>query len=204
MKRILIVFAKEPQEGRVKTRLLDCLSARECLKLYKKLLKNTVSLARKVKCSGRIMAYDSYNQRAPFLERIASDFTFYKQAGRGLGARMFDVFKAILKSNTKAVIIGSDSPNLPINYIDRAFEKLSKNDLVLGPADDGGYYLIGLKQPCKKLFENIKWSSGTVFDRTVKKAKKLKKKTTVLDYWYDIDEPKDLKYIRKKPESVDR
>jgi rSAM/selenodomain-associated transferase 1 len=141
VKRILIIFAKEPKKGRVKTRLAAHLSQRGSLALYKELLMNTVELARRIKCTKRIMAYDSNDNDTSFLKKIASDFEFYKQKGENLGSRMFDAFKSILADNTEAVIIGSDSPNLPKSYIDKAFDELSKHDLVLGPAFDGGYYL---------------------------------------------------------------
>lgn len=198
MKHILIVFAKEPKEGRVKTRLASHLSQQECLMLYKELLKNTVGLARKVKYSRRIMAYDSNNHSVPFLKKIASDFEFYKQKGKNLGARMFDAFKTFITNGANVVIIGSDSPNLPGSYIDRAFDELSKNDIVLGPAYDGGYYLIGLRKPCKEIFEDIKWSSSSVFEKTLEKAVNLKKKVAVLDFWYDVDTPEDLRYLRMR------
>ncbi|MCK5655242.1 MAG: TIGR04282 family arsenosugar biosynthesis glycosyltransferase [Candidatus Aureabacteria bacterium] len=196
MKRILIIFAKEPVRGKVKTRLAPHLSQTKCLALYKELLEATVALARGVKCGKKIIAYDFCGRNPSFLKKIASDFEFYKQNGKDLGARMFDAFETFVTNNTKAVIIGSDSPDLPRSYISRAFEMLSKNDLVLGPAYDGGYYLIGLKEPCKKIFEGIKWSSGSVFERTLEKAKKLKKKAAVLNSWHDIDTPEDLKYFK--------
>ena len=198
MKRYLIVFAKEPKKGKVKTRLAKYLSARGSLTLYKELLQNTVESARKVKCTKRIMAYESNGGGNPFLKKIASDFEFYKQKGENLGDKMLDVFKTVLTSNTKAIIIGSDSPNLPKSYIDKAFTELNSNDVVLGPAFDGGYYLIGLKAPHKAIFENIEWSSSSVFRKTLEKAKKSKKKIAVLKPWYDVDRPEDLKYFKSR------
>jgi len=196
MKRILIVFAKEPEKGKVKTRLSGCLSPRQCLKLYKGLLKETVVLARSAGCGQKIIAYDSGGQNPEFLKKIAGDFKFHRQKGRGLGERMFNAFKSALADQAKAVIIGSDSPGLPVSRIRRAFELLDENDLVLGPANDGGYYLIGLKKPCQKIFTGIEWSSRSVFKKTLVRAGKLKKKTAVLDFWHDIDTPQDLKYLK--------
>jgi len=195
MKRALIVFAKEPTRGRVKTRLTPYLSERRCLQLYKELLQDTVNVARKIQCSRKIVAYDALDSKTPFLKTIASDFELYRQRGKDLGAKMSDAFTAFIKNGAKVVIIGSDLPRLPPRYINRAFRELSKNDVVLGPAYDGGYYLIGLKQPCAKMFEGIHWSSGSVFDDTLKKARRFKKKAAILDFWYDIDTPEDLKYL---------
>lgn len=198
MKRSLIIFAKEPRIGAVKTRLASYLTQAGCLALYKKLLRNTVAFARSVKCGRKIIAYDSRGKHPAFLKKTAPDFEFYEQKGKDLGERMFDAFSAVITENTKAVIIGSDSPGLPGNCVSRAFEELTMNDVVLGPAHDGGYYLIGLKKPCKSIFEGVKWSSREVFEKTYIKAKKLKKKVTVLGLWYDIDTPEDLQYLRKK------
>lgn len=196
MKRVLIIFAKEPKKGAVKTRLLEAFSEEKCLLLYKEFLRNTVDLARNIKCSQRIIAYDSGNQMPLFLKKIAGEFEFYQQEGSDLGEKMFNAFKSFSAKNIKTVIIGSDSPYLPRVYLNKAFDELDKNDLVLGPAYDGGYYLIGLKRPCKKIFQNIKWSSRGVFKATLKKAKRLKKRAAVLDFWYDIDTPEDLKYLK--------
>ncbi len=198
MKHCLIIFAREPKKGNVKTRLSRHLSEMECLKLYKRFLKNAVLLARKIKHCRRIIAYDSDNQNPSFLKKIAPDFGFYKQKGENLGEKMFDAFKAFAITNTKTIIIGSDSPGLPETYINRAFDELNGKDLVLGPAYDGGYYLIGLKKPDWGIFEGIKWGYSSVFDKTLKNAKKLKKKIAVLDFWYDIDRPEDLKYLKRR------
>lgn len=206
MKRILIVFAREPQKGKVKTRLSGYLSEIGCLKLYKKLLADTLGRARKVKCGQRVLAYDSGNKKPVYLKRVAPDFEFYKQKGRDLGERMFNaikVYSALARTTigrsrlgAYVVIIGSDSPDLPLSYINRAFTELRKNDLVLGPAYDGGYYLIGLKEPCSKIFKGVKWSSKAVFGKTLKNAKALRKKVAILPHWHDIDTPRDLKYFK--------
>ena len=101
------------------------------------------------------------------------------------------------KGATSAVIIGSDSPTLPAFLIDQAFLKLERNDLVLGPTQDGGYYLIGLKEPCAGIFREISWSSNYVFSETLKRAKQYKKKVAILNQWYDIDDEKSLNYLIK-------
>ena len=193
----MVIFAREPKKGKVKTRLASRLSQTECLRLYKRFLRDTVSLARNINCSRRIIAFDSDEQNPSFLKKIASDFGFYRQKGRYLGERMLDVFNALAATDMKIVIIGSDSPGLPGSYISRAFDELNKKDIVLGPAYDGGYYLIGLKKPCRAIFAGVKWGASSVFAQTLKKAKELKMKIAVLGSWYDIDTPQDLKYLQK-------
>lgn len=193
MKRCLIVFAREPEKGRVKTRLKGVLSETGCLNLYKAFLRDTINLAQKVKVQEYVIAYDSTDGAKPYLKSIASKFNFYRQEGKDLGQRMHNTFSyaRAIKAD-KSVIIGSDSPGLPVNLIKAAFQKLDKYDLVLGPSEDGGYYLIGLKYPCEELFKDVRWSSGDVLSATLKKAKRLRKKYFLLDTWYDVDDAKSL------------
>lgn len=195
MKNCLIVFAKEPKKRRVKTRL-NRLSEDERLNLYKAFLKDTVALAKSIKRNKRILAYDSKSHPV-YLKKIARQFKFYKQKGNNLGIRMHNAFKFAQSSRaTKTVIIGTDSPTLPVDFIKDAFYRLDKNDVVVGPSRDGGYYLIGLKKPCLSLFKGIKWSSATVLMNTITNAKKLKKKTAILNQWFDIDDSKSLIYLK--------
>lgn len=198
MKHCLVIFAKEPEKGKVKTRLKDYLSKIQCLNLYKAFLKDTIDLTKKIQCEIRIIAYDSDNKNPRYLKRIAPHFRFYKQKGKNLGERMHNTFKFAKENKTsKTVIIGSDSPNLPAGFIKKTFRGLDKYDVVLGPSLDGGYYLIGLKRPCFGLFKNIKWSSNKVLDNTIRNCRRLKKKMTLLDIWYDVDEPVSLMHLKK-------
>lgn len=198
MKECLIIFAKEPKAGKVKTRLQEYFSKKDCLSLYKAFLKDTLDIARSVKCFCRILAYDSPFSQPRYLKTIAGDFTFYKQEGKNLGRKMYNAFKFSKRLGfDKAVIIGSDSPNLPLKYLAQAYNRLNKSDVVLGPSCDGGYYLIGLKEPCAGIFNNIKWSSQSVFGVTLRKAKDIGKKVSVLEKWYDIDDFKGLGFLKK-------
>lgn len=193
MKRSLILFAKEPQRGKVKTRLKGYLSSSGHLNLYKAFLKDEVELIKKIKSEDRILAFDSFGGNPAYLKKIADGFLFHRQKGANLGEKMHDAFSFAFKNGaSKMIIIGSDSPNLPGSHIKEAFDKLEKNDLVLGPAYDGGFYLIGLKKPCLEIFRGVKWSTNTVFEHTLRNASTLGKKTAILDKWYDIDEPADL------------
>ena len=198
MRRCLFIFAKEPQKGRVKTRLKGCLSQAQCLSLYKAFLKDTIDLAKNIRCDVRILAYDSSCKSPDYLKRIRRPFKLYKQKGRDLGQKMHNAFKSANGSGDfKSVIIGSDSPSLPASFIEEAFRKLNKSDLVLGPTLDGGYYLIGLKKPCFDIFKGIQWSSNQVLKNTVKNAKKLGKRISILKSWYDIDEPQDIAHLKQ-------
>ena len=198
MKRCLIIFAKEPEKGRVKTRLQKLFSKEHSLNLYKAFLKDIIELTKRVTCEMKIIAYTSRNKNPIFLKQIAPSFIFYKQKGKDLGQRMHSAFKyARNKGAAKTVIIGSDSPNLPVRFINDAFRKLSSYDAVLGPSYDGGYYLIGLNRPCPSIFKSIEWSSERVLDQTVKQIDKLCKKTAMLKKWFDVDSKNDLIRLKK-------
>lgn len=206
----LIIFAKEPKKGKVKTRLQGYLSESRCLKLYKAFLKDTLNIVKKIKCKRKIIAYDSPNNYPRYLKKIAfessllagkhpMDFSFLKQKGGNLGQRMYNAFKyAVQRSVLKIVIIGSDSPDLPVSFIRSAFFALNDNDVVLGPCEDGGYYLIGLKKPCFDLFKGVEWSGNGVLKQTIKKAKRLKLKIALLKKWLDVDTPESLTRLEKR------
>lgn len=198
MKNCLIIFAKEPKEGKVKTRLHGYLSQAQCANLYKAFLRDTLELVNKVSCEYKILAYESCGKTPRYLKKIASCCIFYKQEGDGLGERMYNACKFAKKAGaSKIVIIGSDSPDLPPPIVKRAFGLLKSADVVLGPSLDGGYYLIGLKSPCAGLFKRIAWSSSTVLQNTIKNAKKLKKRLEFLEKRYDIDNVNALFHLRR-------
>lgn len=198
MKRCLIIFAKEPEKDRVKTRLKDCLSSAQSLDLYKAFLKDTLEIAKNVKCEDRLLAYESIGNPR-YLKKIARPFRLRKQKGRNLGGKMHDAFKFAIKNKaTKAVIIGSDSPTLPLSYIEEAFRCLDRSDIVIGPSEDNGYYLIGLKKACFGIFEGVHWSSDRVFTETIKNVRRLNKKIFILNRWYDIDNAESLTYLKNE------
>lgn len=193
MKDCLIVFAKEPEVGKVKTRLQGYLSKDMCVKLYQAFLKDTLELVRAIKCFDKVLAYESSIAEPRYLKTIAKDFLFYRQKGRNLGEKMHDAFKFAKRINCdKTVIIGSDIPNLPLSYVEEAYRRLDRSDIVVGPSYDGGYYLIGVKKLCVGIFRDVKWSSETVLEKTIKNSQKLNKKIAILHKWYDVDDSAGL------------
>lgn len=189
MKRCLIIFAKEPQKGRVKTRLEGRLSQTDCVRLYKAFLRDSIDVVNRLQCEEKIIAYDSQNKSPRFLKRIAPRFLFYKQKGKDLGQRMYNAFQFVkAKRFERTIIIGSDSPTLPVRSLEKAFRLLREADIVLGPSSDGGFYLIGMKSPSAALFKDIQWSSRTVFRDTVDNARGLKKRVALLTQLYDVDD----------------
>jgi hypothetical protein len=182
------VFAKEPEPGKVKTRLKSSCTDKELLELYRMFVMDMLDMARQVCCEKKIVAYLSKSEPR-YLKSISEDFDLIKQRGRNLGERMHNAFLYSKKIKAaKTVIIGSDSPALPVKFIEKAFERLDEHDLVLGPSFDGGYYLIGMKKPCFGIFKDIQWSASSVLIETLTKAKVLRKKIALLDEWFDVDD----------------
>jgi rSAM/selenodomain-associated transferase 1 len=139
------------------------------------------------------MAYDSQNIYPQYLKKIAPVFRFHKQKGSDLGQRMYNAFRFASKNGaSRIIIIGSDSPTLPKVFIEEGFDALDRNDVVLGPSCDGGYYLIGLRWLSVEIFRAVEWGSSNVFEQTVNNLRRLNRRFLVLKDWYDIDGPQAL------------
>lgn len=194
----LIIFAKAPVAGQVKTRLQTHLSAEECAGLHAYFIIKTIEIAKKVN-DVSIFLYCHPGVDDPFFKKVESDLNvkLMSQNGNDLGERMSDAIRKTLSAGyRKVVIIGSDSPDLPPEYINEGFEKLDSSDMVIGPSTDGGYYLIGAKKELP-IFNNIPWSSYMVFDMTIEKAGENNLTFSILGEWYDIDTWEDLRKLWK-------
>lgn len=194
----LIIFAKAPVAGQVKTRLQTHISAEECAGLHAYFIIKTIEIAKKVN-GVSIFLYCHPGVDDPFFKKVESDLNvkLMSQNGNDLGERMSDAIRKTLSAGyRKVVIIGSDSPDLPPEYIHEGFEKLDSSDMVIGPSTDGGYYLIGAKKELP-IFNNIPWSSNMVFDMTIEKAGENNLTFSILGEWYDIDTWEDLRKLWK-------
>lgn len=186
--KALIIFIKNPKEGKVKTRIAKSSDDATALSIYKKLLdstrRTTVMLDAK-----KYLFYSDFIDK----EDQWSPSVFNKMIQRGvdLGERMMDAFIEVLSYHGKAVIIGSDCIYLTQEIIQEAFEALDHNDVVIGPAKDGGYYLLGMKQTQMDLFLNIPWSSGRELEETLGKVKQKGLRYQLLETLNDIDHIKD-------------
>ncbi|WP_103665016.1 TIGR04282 family arsenosugar biosynthesis glycosyltransferase [Gracilimonas amylolytica] len=188
---VLLIFVKNPVKGRVKTRLAKAVGETKALHVYQELLKITkrvtslLPVDKQVWYSDAIVKDDLWDE-----ER----FTKYKQKGEDLGIRMSAAFQqAFEHSYKKVVIIGSDCPDLNATHLKKAFQALDTHDVVIGPAEDGGYYLLGMTHFIPTLFEGITWSEATVFDQTIHKLRSRAKTWHVLPVLNDIDDINDLK-----------
>ncbi len=197
-RRALIILAKHPECGDVKTRLKPELNSSQIAELYGSMIKDTFDLVKKyefIKIFFFIWPAEYINRFKKYhAERIITQ----AQEGSNLGQRMFNSINDIFKKGFHQIaVISVDSPNLPDHIIPAAFQLLDENDIVLGPADDGGYYLIALKRVQPSLFEDIEWSSEKVFRQTVIKAVKLGCDVGLLPEWYDIDTYENLLKLKK-------
>ena len=162
----VIIFVKAPRPGFVKTRLAAAIGDQAACDAYRQLTETVLAkLTPLPHVELRFAPDDTENEIAPWLR---NDWTARPQGEGDLGQRMH---RAFTDANGPAIIIGSDCPHLELSDLEAAADTLKEYDLVLGPATDGGYWLIGLNSPCPALFEKIKWSMGEVLQTTLAKAK---------------------------------
>ncbi len=189
MKNVLIVFIRNPELGKVKTRLARALGDAEALRIYKILLEKT----RKAALATTAERHLYYTETVPEQDGwSASRFQKKLQTSGDLGARMEAAFQnAFAKGAEKVLVIGSDCPELSGKLLNMAFEQLDSADFVLGPVPDGGYYLLGMRGMEASVFRDIAWSTETVRARTLEKIAALGKTCALLPTLTDIDEAED-------------
>jgi rSAM/selenodomain-associated transferase 1 len=193
MKRHLVVFAKTPQPGRVKTRLTPRLSAEDAAGLARAFLLDVLALARRVPDADRVLAYTPRGTREEMGALAGPRFRLRVQQGRDLGERLARAFSSLLRRpDDRTVIIGSDSPLLPPSRLAEAFAALDRADVVLGPCEDGGYYLIGLRRWVPALLAGVRWSTDFAFADTITNANRLSLSRSVLESDYDVDDFRGL------------
>jgi rSAM/selenodomain-associated transferase 1 len=189
-KSILIIFTRNPILGKVKTRLAKAVGKKTALDIYLFLLQKTKEVTQNIQCDKVIF----YSQEV--LENDLWDTTTYKkelQVGRHLGAKMNHAFETCFKDKYhKVVLIGSDLYDLEASHIKEAFEKLEKKDVVIGPATDGGYYLIGLKKTYPEIFQNKNWGTSSVREDTLKNLEKVD--VHLLPMLNDVDVIEDIEH----------
>jgi uncharacterized protein len=193
----LIVFTRCPEPGRCKTRLIPALGADGAAAVHEALVEHTMAWIGSAADEGIAVEvrYTGDNlERLRLLGGAAvRKVRFEPQQGEDLGCRLANAFEfAIQRESSKVAIIGTDCPELNLSLVKAAFAQLDKSDLVLGPASDGGYYLIALRKPARKLFQRIPWGGPTVLQETLRKAKDLNMTFELLPTLADIDRPEDL------------
>ena len=203
---LLVVFARTPELGKVKTRLCPPLSSQQALILHTALVEDTLENASSLNRSTKKLILFSKPLSAPSrLIAVPADWDQGIQPPGNLGVRISSVIKSHLAiSDCKLVIIGSDSPTLPYNLIQEAFEILNHSEIVLGPTEDGGYYLVGCSRWIPGMFMNIAWGTELVFNQTKKALDSEGIQYDVLPRWYDVDRYDDLVRLQKEIRHLER
>jgi rSAM/selenodomain-associated transferase 1 len=203
MSRALLIVAKRPAAGHTKTRLCPPLSGRQAAALYEGFLRDTLDVARRAPGARLSIAYlaesEAEEQEArAYFHALAPDMALTPQRGSGLGERLHHLLSEALRDGARcAVVMDSDSPTLPPACLAQAFERLDDGcDVVLGPCDDGGYYLIGLTRPQPRLLCEVRMSTPTVLADTLAIATQLQLRVGLLDAWYDVDTAVELERLR--------
>lgn len=207
-KRTLVIMAKAPKPGMVKTRLIESLPVPAVTALYRCLLEDTLALAKSL--PGVEVAVMCPEADHGELEELVGDaVTVVAQQGQGLAAGLTSVFRHFTAGGGQQVIaFNSDSPHLPAGTLQKAFEVLAAHDIAVGPTHDGGYYLVGAKAAHASLFENDGMGTQSALERLLARAKALRLTTGFTETFYDIDIANDLiqlaQELRIAPERAPR
>ncbi len=203
--RCLIMFAKYPEKGKVKSRLI--------LEGYKVLVADLYrcfieDLIERVSTGNYtfLMAYDPPERKNDFIKLFGDGLSYLPQEGEDLGVRMYRAFTECFSNGFRyVVIIGSDSPDIPHGIIEEAFRSLNEHGAVIGPTWDGGYYLIGFSRGfvSRRFFENMLWSTSNVFEETMRRFQEDGIPVHVLPGWRDIDRADDIYSLLKESECSD-
>jgi rSAM/selenodomain-associated transferase 1 len=190
MSRHLIIFIRNPQLGMVKTRLAATVGDERALEVYRKLLAITREAALGTQCERHLFYAEHPDQKDDW---DPSFFQKREQKGRELGERMLNAFvEVFLQGAKQAVIIGSDCPEMSAGIIDDALSALETADVVIGPATDGGYYLLGMRELVPELFHDKQWSTSSVLRATLSDAERSGLRVHLLPPLSDLDDEADL------------
>ena len=195
----LTVMAKAPRPGRVKTRLSPPLTLPESARLNVAFLRDTTENLAGIPHSAGLLSYTPVGDEALFDGLLPSTFALIAQRGEAFGDRLFAAAQDVLTIGYGAVcLIDSDSPTVPAAVFRQAVEALRQpgDRIVLGPSQDGGYYLIGLKMTHREPFENITWSTASVFSQTLQQCHNAGLEVFILPVWYDVDDAQTLALLR--------
>jgi hypothetical protein len=200
----ILLFVKYPEKGKVKLRLSIDINEDIVQDLYRCFVHDTLTTVKKID-SQLFICFFPVEAQKKFQKWLGFALLFLSQNGANLGERMKNCFTDVFtKGFRRAILIGSDSPDLPKRYIEQAFTILQTQDVVLGPTVDGGYYLIGFNRKTftPRVFEDIPWGKQTVFQETMMKIKQAHRSLGLLPIWSDIDTIADLKHLIQRAENT--
>ena len=192
----ILYFVKYPEPGMVKTRLAKSIGSCEAARVYRELAEsNLLKLVPLAENGVSItIAFDPPEKEAEVKRWLPRGFFYVAQTGATLGERLQNAFSHAFEMGAKKVLaLGSDTMGLTADVVEAAFDALDRRDVVLGPTEDGGYYLIGLNQCVPEIFQHIPWSTPRVLSETISRGTELRLSYQLIDELCDLDEVKDLK-----------
>jgi len=199
-KNCVLFFVKYPVEGRVKTRLAEQIGQDTAADLYRNFVTDILATLKSLDANFKIV-FDLGGSQDQFQQWLGKEYPYIPQVGQHLGQRMKNAFlQAFSEGFNSVVVIGSDSPDLPEEYLELAFGALDTNDVVIGPSSDGGYYLMGFTRNSflPDAFERISWSSNKVLEQTVNILKQYRQSLYLLPQWHDVDTVTDLESFSQR------
>lgn len=196
--RLLIIFVKNQVKGKVKTRLAETVGNEQALRIYKKLIDYTGSVADAVNADRQVW-YSDFIAKDDVWNESERVYAKKLQEGSGLGERMYYAFNNAFENGyQKVVIIGSDCAELAADLISETYQRLEDNDLVIGPSEDGGYYLLAMNKCYRQLFDGIHWSTPQVLPQTLEIARGLDLSIHLLPELNDVDTEEDWLTVKEK------
>ncbi|MFA5903949.1 MAG: TIGR04282 family arsenosugar biosynthesis glycosyltransferase [Desulfobacula sp.] len=196
IKRGVIVFLKAPEKGNVKTRLSRVLDESFVLELYKGFIQDTLYVLQSF--PDKFIYFSTFEKEGDLRTWLGDEYQYAVQTGKDLGEKMSNAFREVFsKGYDRLVLIGTDIPEITETVLIRAFDVLETEDAVIGPATDGGYYLIGFKKESfsEKIFQGLNWSTKDVFQETLKVMDKMNLRYERILELNDVDTPEDLKSL---------
>jgi uncharacterized protein len=193
----ILLFVKYPEGGQVKLRLSADLNEEIVPDLYRCFVQDTLATVKKIDAR-LFVCFLPIEAQQKFQTWLGPTMLFLPQNGADLGERMKNSFSQVFtKGFRRVILMGSDSPDIPETFLQSAFAELQTHDVVLGPSSDGGYYLIGFQNTTftPSVFEDINWSTSTVFQETIAKIKGASRLVSILPVWSDVDTIADLKNL---------
>ncbi len=193
--RILLIFARAPRPGEVKTRLARGVGAEEALRIYRRMGRQVVDRVRTGPYR-TVLFFDPPGEKSLLTEWLGEEnLRFRSQTSGDLGRRMHSAFQWAFRTGGPVCIIGTDAPKIDVGLLEAAFHALERSsgpDAVFGPATDGGYYLVGLRRPDDRLFRDIPWGTATVLEESLRAARETGLVVELLPPLSDVDHPEDI------------
>jgi len=205
MSTCAVLFAKNPEPGKVKTRLQAHMGAETAARLYRAFLVDCATVLEATKAEVKVVAFTPVDAGMALRELLQDhgDFTYVPQPEIELGGRMASLIQwSFARGGERVVLIGSDVPSLPVEYVDRALDLLVEREVVLGPSTDGGYYLIGQRRGTSRIFDGVSWSTGEVLEQTLDRLDA--QSLGLLPPWYDVDTAQEVGFLKVHLEALVR